>query len=852
MSSLSKGLLPDTVTRSASGLRPASAFVFIALVLLASTSKAVHIAFFADGVQPDSFRTAEAPSTSFDIVDRSGVPLAVSVECFELSLSPQAMWRSHTPRYMADRIAAVLGEANGDDLLARMLSIPGDPDGTGLMVVRAPRALRLSRSAADRVRRWIASGPFEGIWITRIPDEESWTLAWNPELVLSRQQRLAHQPDNEHRPERWTKHLLDGLIEAIGEDSLCAVDAERFASLGRRERRAALRDSIWAELMPARFRVLRSKIEPGVAHSLTSLLSEEAVSGHQMSLDDRLERRYPVRAAMVAGADSLEHGFEQAQVRSSAFSVVGSWGVLGSDVAASEARRALEQQPDARRWTPQRRRAFVDECYASLQSQRQPRTGLELLAERQLNEAHWAGILDAGGRVYARRVRHLPRDCRRRWDKRVPDYYDRALDAPEHPRIFSTIDADLQRFLHATLEETLEEQAAALAMAIVVDVESGSVLGVDGVSAYETSGFSPIRHAFTPGSTLKAVIMAMALDGGFVEPDESFATHLGRGLIVRDEAGHARKIREALGAPTEPRVSAEVGLARSVNAVLVQIGLRMPAALIHDRLSRLGYGSKPASGLGPEAGGWLPPLDRGDWTRCYTHASVSFGHEISVSLWQHAAALATIARGGDFRPLRLIEGIEQDGQRWELPLPGEGAERVFSERACESVRNMMAGGAQWGTGRNVAAPEFCPEFSYLGTKTGTTEKAASERCLHVELAHNVEHVRTQSACSAACRAQLVGQRAHRTSRKTCYTSSMWAIGRLADEFGGGRELMVLTVVDDPAGRAKYGSEVAGPTAVRILRRAVGLRDEPLATEPLAEVTSAAFNSMDAPWAGGER
>ena len=143
--------------------------------------------------------------------------------------------------------------------------------------------------------------------------------------------------------------------------------------------------------------------------------------------------------------------------------------------------------------------------------------------------------------------------------------------------------------------------------------------------------------------------------------------------------------------------------------------------------------------------GWLPPLVDGDWTRCYTHASVSFGHEISVSLWQHAAALATIARGGTYRALRLIEGIEQDGQRWELPLPAEEAVRVFSDRACESVRDMMAGGAEWGTGRNVAASEYCPEFSYLGTKTGTTEKTPSERCLRVELAHNVEHVRTQSA-----------------------------------------------------------------------------------------------------------
>jgi len=81
---------------------------------------------------------------------------------------------------------------------------------------------------------------------------------------------------------------------------------------------------------------------------------------------------------------------------------------------------------------------------------------------------------------------------------------------------------------------------------------------------------------------------------------------------------------------------------------------------------------------------------------------------------------------------------------------------------------------------------------------------------------------------------------------------MWAVGQLADAFGSSRELMVLVVVDDPSERAKYGSEVAGPTTIRILRRALGLVDDAKPDEPLAGVTSAAFNTLDTPWAGGDR
>jgi hypothetical protein len=47
---------------------------------------------------------------------------------------------------------------------------------------------------------------------------------------------------------------------------------------------------------------------------------------------------------------------------------------------------------------------------------------------------------------------------------------------------------------------------------------------------------------------------------------------------------------------------------------------------------------------------------------------------------------------------------------------------------------------------------------------------------------------------------------------------MCAIGRRE---GGGREVLVLVVADEPRGTQKYGSRVAGPTAVRILEEALG-------------------------------
>jgi hypothetical protein len=127
---------------------------------------------------------------------------------------------------------------------------------------------------------------------------------------------------------------------------------------------------------------------------------------------------------------------------------------------------------------------------------------------------------------------------------------------------------------------------------------------------------------------------------------------------------------------------------------------------------------------------------------------------------------------------------------------------------------MMVEGAREGTGRRVACDDL-----FMGTKTGTAEKVASELCLHVELAHLAAHARDEEGREVtdhrACRAALVGRKAH---ERSCYTSSMCAFGRVP---GTEREVLVLVVVEEPRHRAKFGADVAGPAAVAVLREALG-------------------------------
>ena len=834
------------VPESASGLRPAGVFVLVGLVFGAVLLRSLYIQVFAEGAQPDAVREVASPTPSFSIVDRAGVPLALSVETFDVEVSPRSMWRSHTPERMARRIAEALevsddagsrvASPDAGEVLARSMP-PGFSAGLlpGRLAPEDPALLRFSAQQADAVRAYLRAGtareseepvPIRGLDLfplEALPGAPlEWTLVMEPAVLLgveSRREQLgvtvaADGRERVPSPDRWTRRLLDDLVALVGEarieDSLPEarrLELQRAPSIERRE---LLRAEVWAELFPTQYRILARGVDPVRGHRLQEVCREEGVSPWQLQLVPRVERRHPTRPGGIPVPPDAELALERPE---DAFALLGHWGVLDEPRADYWARKDREERPHLLPWE-----AEEDPFLAyreDLVVERRPWSGVELLARTEIEDGPWSDLVEeVRGRTYTYRSRVLARDRRREWEGSVPDYFLAATEATEVPSVVSTLDAHLQEVVHAELGLLMETHDPAMAMAIVVDVETGDVLALDSRSAYAYSGFAPLLHVFTPGSTFKAVIMALALDAGTTRPDRTYPT-------FADEGGlrlPGRRIREAEGAPESSRITAAEALAFSCNAVLVQVAHEMEAAHIRDRLVALGYDASPGAGLGPERAGRLTPLRKGSWSRNQTHASVAFGHEVGVTLWQHAAALATILRGGERRPLRLLRGIERGDEAWDLE-PARG-ERVLGEAACAEVRAMMALGAEIGTGRQIAGPEANPEFEWLGTKTGTTEKVGTELCVHLELDALARFAREGRRWTAADRRALF-QRPKPHRRRTCYTSSICAAGRVVTEEGP-REVMVLVVADDARGRERFGSRVTGGTAIAILRQALGL------------------------------
>ncbi|MDP6518828.1 MAG: hypothetical protein QF411_02915, partial [Planctomycetota bacterium] len=145
---------PRLELRSASPLRPTGAFILLSAVVVLIAVQTLRIALVREGEQPDFVHREQRPWPEFEIADRRGRPLAVSVESADLVVSPHSMWQGHTPDYMAEALTAVLGEGlRAEQILERMLPTQAR---AGVIPVGAeskngPQTLRFNEVQAQRV-----------------------------------------------------------------------------------------------------------------------------------------------------------------------------------------------------------------------------------------------------------------------------------------------------------------------------------------------------------------------------------------------------------------------------------------------------------------------------------------------------------------------------------------------------------------------------------------------------------------------------------------------------------------------------------------------------------------------------
>ena len=270
-----------------------------------------------------------------------------------------------------------------------------------------------------------------------------------------------------------------------------------------------------------------------------------------------------------------------------------------------------------------------------------------------------------------------------------------------------SIDSKIQYLAYRELKAAVLANRAKAGAIVVLDTRTGEVLGLASLPDYNPNNRSRLKpdqirnrtvtDTFEPGSTLKPITIAAALESGKITPDTHIQTAPGS-LVVGN-----RTIRD-----THPQGDLTVSqiIQKSSNVGAAKIALSLKAETMWDQFKDMGFGSTPHSGLQAEAGGNVRPFQT--W-RPIEQATMSYGHGISVSLLQLARAYTTFASGGELKPITIVKS--------EAVVEGK---RVMSPRTAKAVTAMLELAVQaGGTGTKAQVPGY-----RVAGKTGTAHKLA--------------------------------------------------------------------------------------------------------------------------------
>ncbi|MBI4819731.1 MAG: transpeptidase family protein [Deltaproteobacteria bacterium] len=280
-----------------------------------------------------------------------------------------------------------------------------------------------------------------------------------------------------------------------------------------------------------------------------------------------------------------------------------------------------------------------------------------------------------------------------------------------------SLDRHTQYVTESELKKAVEENGASAGVAIVMRARTGEILSMASYPTYnpnDLAGTGPREHqnrgissVFEPGSTMKVLTIAGALEDEIVTTEDRFDCELGRWHVasrtIRDTHPH--------GVLTVPEI-----LKVSSNICTAKIGLRMGRERLHTWTRRFGFGEPTGVELPGELKGLLRHWEK--W-REISLVNISFGQGLAVTPLQVVQAAGVIASGGLFVRPRLIMATraKTPGSDW-VPTPRPESERVISERTARQVTEMMTEVTKAG---GTAIKAAIPGFVVAG-KTGTAQK----------------------------------------------------------------------------------------------------------------------------------
>jgi len=284
-----------------------------------------------------------------------------------------------------------------------------------------------------------------------------------------------------------------------------------------------------------------------------------------------------------------------------------------------------------------------------------------------------------------------------------------SIRPPHHGKDLQTsIDLRIQYLAYRTLKAAIRKHNAESGSIVILDVKTGEILAIANQPTYnpnDRSQFSAERYRnraitdiFEPGSSIKPLVVAAALESGEYRPSSIVDTAPGFVVVGPKTIEDSRNLG---------RISLTTILARSSNVGVTKLAMSLEPDQLWNTMTRFGLGTLTSSGFPGESAGLLTHFNH--W-RPISQATLAYGYGVSVTPLQLAQAYSVLGSDGVFRPASLIA----------LDAPAEG-EQVLAADSAVAVRRMLEEVVRpGGTGTKAAVTGY-----RIAGKTGTAWKFAA-------------------------------------------------------------------------------------------------------------------------------
>lgn len=299
--------------------------------------------------------------------------------------------------------------------------------------------------------------------------------------------------------------------------------------------------------------------------------------------------------------------------------------------------------------------------------------------------------------------------------------------------VYTTLSEPLQSYLESQMDIFQNEAQGTYASAIVVNAKTGEILAttqrptynaqtLDGYSEDNLKTWNTLlyQNYYEPGSTMKVMTLASAIDDGVFNPNEVISTI--NGITVADTTINDWNVNE--GMTSVQYLTYAQGFAWSSNVAMTSLEQKMGNDKWLTYLSRFKFGYPTRFGMLNEDSGLLPSDNE------VTVAMSSFGQGIGVTQVQMLRAFTAISNGGVMLEPQFISQIYDSNTNSTRVATSEVVGNPVSEDAADQTLDYMVTvgtDSQYGTLYNgTTGQPYIQVGDYsVAVKSGTAQIAAS-------------------------------------------------------------------------------------------------------------------------------